>query len=142
MKRVKISIILTGAANPLLKKQPQVCLVEISPRIAKKIFSHAASTPEHPSQPGLRDPHAGDLDQAVAVPVERSGCRQSRAVLVPRDFCPNNCPGSAGALPRVLRRAAAPEESANSENSTGLAVHWLGLHQRARHQRHYDQHGR
>jgi hypothetical protein len=33
-----IARMLTKAKNPLLKKQPQVCLIEIGPRVAKKIF--------------------------------------------------------------------------------------------------------
>jgi putative transposase len=47
----------------------------------------------------------------------------------------------------VLRRDAggccgASRQAGHLQYRPGLAVHWLGLHRRARHQRHCDQHGR
>src|SRR5262249_48333341 len=44
-KHIKITVILTRATNPLLKKQPQVCLVEIGPRVGKKTLRHWHHSP-------------------------------------------------------------------------------------------------
>jgi hypothetical protein len=40
VEHIEVTIILTRATDPLLKKQPQVCLVEIGPGAAKKILRH------------------------------------------------------------------------------------------------------
>jgi hypothetical protein len=49
VKHIEITVILTRATNPLLKKQPQVCLVEIGPRVAEKT-SRARSAEKPPSR--------------------------------------------------------------------------------------------
>ena len=40
VKHMGITVILAGITNSLPKKQPQVCLVEIGPRLAKKVIRH------------------------------------------------------------------------------------------------------